>query len=396
MATVGAYETKAGRRWRVRYRTPDRRQTDKRGFANKRDARAFAATIEVRKASGDFVSPAAGRVIVDELARAWLEKKKQATAPSHYRTLESSWRTHVHPMWATRYIGEITTLEVEVWITALSSQGHGTTTVRRAHAVLSGILSDAVKCRRLVVNPARGVENLPRRIARRHRYLTAPDVHALAAATCEHRVLVLMLAFCGLRWGEAIALQVADVEFLRRRILVSSNAVQIGSGYEVGPTKERRARSVPIPLFVLEELSRLCVGKAPGDLIFPAPDGGYLPRPRSGSGWFAAALRRSGLPQITPHDLRHTCASLAVSAGANVLALQRMLGHRSAKVTLDIYAELFDCDLDDVASSLDAAFAPETGGKTWAQDLQNNSSLRPKRALSCDIPTDLPSAAEVG
>lgn len=73
MATVGAYETKAGRRWRVRYRTPDRRQTGKRGFANKRDARAFAATIEVRKASGDFVSPTAGRVTVDELARAWLE-----------------------------------------------------------------------------------------------------------------------------------------------------------------------------------------------------------------------------------------------------------------------------------------------------------------------------------
>jgi len=147
---------------------------------------------------------------------------------------------------------------------------------------------------------------------------------------------------------------------------------------------------------VLEELSRLCVGKASDDLIFPAPDGGYLPRPRSGSGWFAAALRRSGLPQITPHDLRHTCASLAVSAGANVLALQRMLGHRSAKVTLDIYAELFDCDLDDVASSLDAAFAPETVGKTWARDAQNNNSLRRKHALSSETPIDLPSPAEVG
>lgn len=75
MASVTAYETKAGRRWRVRYRTPDRRQTDKRGFATKRDARAFAATIEVRKAMGTFVSPAAGRVTVDELAAAWLEKE---------------------------------------------------------------------------------------------------------------------------------------------------------------------------------------------------------------------------------------------------------------------------------------------------------------------------------
>jgi integrase len=60
-------------------------------------------------------------------------------------------------------------------------------------------------------------------------------------------------------------------------------------------------------------------------------------------------------PAIAPHDLRHTAASLAVSAGANVKALQRMLGHARASMTLDVYADLFDDDLDDVAVQLDAA-----------------------------------------
>lgn len=60
-------------------------------------------------------------------------------------------------------------------------------------------------------------------------------------------------------------------------------------------------------------------------------------------------------PWITPHDLRHTAASLAISAGANVKALQRMLGHASAAMTLDTYADLFEDDLDDVAAALDAA-----------------------------------------
>jgi integrase len=63
---------------------------------------------------------------------------------------------------------------------------------------------------------------------------------------------------------------------------------------------------------------------------------------------------------ITPHDLRHTCASLSVSAGVNVLALQRMLGHTSAKVTLDTHADLFDDDLDAVAVSLHGRYAPES------------------------------------
>jgi integrase len=60
-------------------------------------------------------------------------------------------------------------------------------------------------------------------------------------------------------------------------------------------------------------------------------------------------------PSITPHDLRHTAASLAVSAGANVKAVQRMLGHARASMTLDVHADLFDAGLDDVAINLDAA-----------------------------------------
>jgi Phage integrase family len=61
--------------------------------------------------------------------------------------------------------------------------------------------------------------------------------------------------------------------------------------------------------------------------------------------------------KITPHDLRHTCASLAVSSGANVLAVSRMLGHKDPSITLRIYADLFDSDLDAVAVSLDVKIA---------------------------------------
>ena len=64
-------------------------------------------------------------------------------------------------------------------------------------------------------------------------------------------------------------------------------------------------------------------------------------------------LTAIGLGGLTPHELRHTAASLAVSAGAHVKAVQRILGHASASVTLDVYADLFDEDLDTVGTSLD-------------------------------------------
>jgi hypothetical protein len=96
----------------------------------------------------------------------------------------------------------------------------------------------------------------------------------------------------------------------------------------------------------------------------------YLRRPHPVSGWFAKAVVESGIPRATPHDLRHTAASLAVSAGANVKAVQKMLGHASAAMTLDIYADLFDDDLEAVATALHHARSRENVGKMWARDGQ--------------------------
>ncbi len=148
-------------------------------------------------------------------------------------------------------------------------------------------------------------------------YLSTDDVHQLAAECGVHRALVLTLCYTGIRWGEAIGLRVRDVDFLRRRLYVSENAVQIGTHHAVGPTKGRKMRSVPVPEFVLDELPVRCAGKDPVDLVFGS-DGRHLQRPKSQTGWFQAAVKRAGIQHITPHDLGHTCASLAVLAGVNV------------------------------------------------------------------------------
>ena len=120
-----------------------------------------------------------------------------------------------------------------------------------------------------------------------------------------------------------------------------------------------------MPAFVLDELSAQCKGKAPGDLRLCGPRRRLSAAAKSSTGWFQAAVKRAGVQTITPHDLRHTCASLAVSAGVNVLALQRMLGHTSAKMTLDTYSDLFDDDLDAVAVTLHSRYSRENVAKMW-------------------------------
>ncbi len=177
----------------------------------------------------------------------------------------------------------------------------------------------------------------------------------MAEAAGDKRVLVHLLAYCGLRWGEAIGLRVKHLDLLRRRLTVVENAVQVNMRVAVDTPKGHDARTVPIPKFLVDELARQCAGKDREDLVFPGRDGTHLLRPVSFTGWFIKAVEKSGVPRVTPHDLRHTAASLAVSAGVNVKALQRMLGHKSAAMTLDTYADLFDDDLNAVAPALDKA-----------------------------------------
>jgi integrase len=119
--------------------------------------------------------------------------------------------------------------------------------------------------------------------------------------------------------------------------------------------KAHKQRTVPLPAFLLPYLAVQCEGKSRDDLLWSGYDGAHLRRPHPTSGWFAKAVAESGVPRTTPHDLRHTAASLAVSAGANVTAVQKMLGHASAAMTLDIYADLFDDDLEAVATALNDA-----------------------------------------
>jgi integrase len=242
----------------------------------------------------------------------------------------------------------------------------GASVVNRAHHVLCSILADAVSDHLLARNPATGIK-LPRKGRKRHVYLTHQQVADLGAECGEYDALVLFLAYTGLRWGEAIGLRVRDLDMLRKRATISENAVEAGGHIYVGTPKTHKRRSVPVPEFLLPYLARQCEGKGRDDLLFGGRDGAHLKRPQGRTGWFAKAVAESGIPRITPHDLRDTSASLAVSAGANVKAVQRMLGHASAAMTLDIYADLFDDDLEAVATALDRARTQASVGTMWAR-----------------------------
>ncbi|QDQ98115.1 site-specific integrase [Tomitella fengzijianii] len=352
MATISSYTTKAGLRYRVRYRTPDRRQTDKRGFRTKRQAEDFAATVEVAKLTGEYVDPKAGRATVGELAEQWIAGKVNLK-PSSLARYRHSLDQQVLPRWESERISDVTTAGVQAWIAGMNDKGLSASTVRKAHHVLGLVCKMAIRDRRIVRNPCEGVD-LPRLPKPDNRYLTAQQVADLAHAAGDNRLIILVLAYTGIRWSEMVALRVRRVDLKRRRLRIAEAATEVDGRLVWGTPKSHASRTVPYPAFLHELLREQIRGRGADELVFTTDKDGPVRSRAARRTWFDAAAEEAGVKGISPHDLRHAAASLAVSAGASIKGVQAMLGHSTAALTLDVYADLFEDDLDGVAQRLDA------------------------------------------
>jgi integrase len=167
---------------------------------------------------------------------------------------------------------------------------------------------------------------------------------------------VLVLAWGGLRIGEALGLQRRDLDLLRGRLQVRRQAVEVGGRVELADVKTAAGRRViALPAFVVEALARHLEGRPadPEALVFADVRGGPVRRTNWRRRVWEPAVRAAGLEGLRPHDLRHFAASIAVAAGAHPRALQARLGHSSARVTMDVYASVLPGLDEELASRLE-------------------------------------------
>lgn len=383
MGSIESYKTAKGKRYRVRYRDPDRRSKERGGFQRKVEAEEFLASVTVQQIRGEYIDPGESKITVGALGTQWIANQTHLK-PASFSVVETAWRLHVEPFWGARRLGEIRHSEVQSWLTRFAANDgkpRSATLVTRAYGVLAAILDVAVRDRRIPANPARGVK-LPRKTKKRRAYLTPAQIELLASESGKHAALIYFLAYTGVRWGEATAIRVHSLDTERRRALISENAVWVGGKIAVGTPKTHENRSVPYPKFLVEHLAALADGKDPDALVFGNGLTHQVP-PKVKTGWLSYAVRRSQqqdptFPTVTLHDLRHTAASLAISAGANPKAVQRMLGHASAAMTLDTYADLFEDDLDAVSDRLDSMRSKAIVGDLWG--IRSQSAEKPPKS----------------
>lgn len=370
--------------FRVRYRTTSgaaRSET----FDRERDAKAFRNKVELSKSSGTFVDPRSGDVTVDAWCLTWLDSKidlKPSTADRYLTAINAQ----VVPWWAGVKLSRVRHEDVQAWVVQMASTLKPAT-ARKAYRVLSQALDFAVKSGRLPTNHAKGIA-LPRIAVAEKRYLTHAQVDQLAALTGPAwQLAVYVLAYTGLRFGELAALRVKRVDVLHRRITVAESVTPVRGVMVWGTPKSHESRKIAIPRFLVDALGDQIKGLGPDDLVFTGPRGAVLRAstfrrlaltpaaeamglcdPRLDDAgrpvWVGSGADRRQVftKHFHPHEFRHTAASLAIAAGADVKVVQQMLGHKSATMTLDLYGHLFPDRLDVVADAMETARKLELAG----------------------------------
>ena len=298
-----------------------------RSFRTKREAEAWQATVEHELREGTYRDRSLGQVSFGEVAEEWLATRTDI-APSSRYIYRVTLDRHVLPKWGLVAVARIRRKDIATWLASLGEQ-LSPRSVIAVHRVLSMVLGWAVDTDRIAANPAARLP-LPRPDMDKHVFLTHTEVEKLAGAAGEYRPMILTLAYTGLRFGEAAALQVGSVDLHTRRVSVTQAwaGLSTGAPYLSAP-KTRKPRKVGLPAFLIHELEPLVDGRPPTAWLFTAPRGGVLDLPNWNRRVFAPAVRRAGLADrgLTPHSLRHTAASLAIASGADVRSSRTCSAH---------------------------------------------------------------------
>ena len=315
--------------WQVKWRERGRQRS--RSFATRREAVLFEGDVMRHLQLGNAPAPLASTVRVAEWAETWLRVHGPQWAPSTLEGRGLYMRRWVVPYLGDFALGELTRGTIQRWRTAMLRDGGTNSTVNHATRVLSAALTAAVEDDLMPGNPALGLRSLRHRVER-PRALEAHEVYALLAAAGDRdRRLIALMAFAGLRPGEALALRWEDVG---ERIHVHRSVRLDGS---ISTPKSGKGRTTKLLL------DPHAVGLAEhGDgIVAPAAHGGVL----NYRGWYRNSWKRirerAGVA-CTPYDLRHTFASRRIAEGASVVEVAAEMGHADPALTLRRYAHLFD------------------------------------------------------
>lgn len=327
-----------------------------RYFETRKEAQDWLVQVQHERNTGMFVEP--HKITLKDWVTRWLEIYKKATVRSKtWHTYMGLAKNHIIPEVGHILLMQLRTSDLQKLYNNKRQSGLSSRTIHMMHQVICGALKQAMKEQLVKRNVAEAV-TLPPLKYREISPLSAEDVSRFLAAAKGHRLYAafLLTLGTGLRRGELLALRWQDVDFKNGTITVRRSLGR--EKVESSPTKtalvfkepktEKSRRTIAVPQEALKELKahrarqneeKLFFGPAYQDhcLVFCTVNGKPLD-PDNFRRIHAQLLKKAGIPHVSVHTLRHTCATLLLQADEHPKVVQEMLGHTRISTTLDIYS----------------------------------------------------------
>lgn len=346
-----------------------------RGRQHKERCKTFNEAREKKSIRDSVDSKPVERSRFGEYFGSWIETYagrtqrgfSETTRPEYRRTIAN----HALPRWKSWKLGDIGPRDVRELLTAMRNEGLSTSMIRKTRASLSTLFATALEDGLITSNPIRGVrippplaDNRPEK--ERPKALTKSELATLLSAIPEDKHLFFeFLVHTGLRISEMIGLTWADLE------LEGSPKVKVREQFYRGERRRLKSgagrRDIPLAPRMTERLKahKTANYSGPDEPVFTSDVGTELIRGKVAEKVLNPARDLVGMPWVSFHAFRHTCASLLFANGKNIKQIQTWLGHADPAFTLRTYIHLLD---DGVGSADFLDDAIEIGRGPWTRD----------------------------
>ena len=297
---------------------------------------------------------------------------KNKVKPLTYQSYEGIIKNHIKPYIGGMELQSVRGVHIQKIFNKMTAAGSSGKTVKNVSAIMHKAFSIAIKQGYIVSNPVDAAE-LPQAVKHEIKPLTDEEIPLFLAAIDEspYRNAYALCLFAGLREAECMGLSWKQVDFKKKTITVSQQLQKNKTGdksyFIARTTKSGKARTIKPPDIAFQYLkdeqtkqigNRLRAGKAwsnPDDLVFTDDLGGHY-KLFTFYSRFKKIAASIGRPDARPHDLRHSCATIALAAGADVKSVQSLLGHATASFTLNVYAHTTEKMMQDTANRMQSYY----------------------------------------